>query len=246
MFIDVVFTVTSSRFNLTNIKVARSYFIYVQAPSGYLFTGGVCNDDVVGWECIYTSAADTFAAGGGSRRMRHFSPRGLKQANVTNGTQVVNPNAKLPSERELELGVREGRSTACVSVDQAGVPDARFDLGVMRVGDHDFDDTEVVVGVNMINTQRRLHLSPREGRSLIGHIRRRIMERYGRDLSSRQKEKNSDGFMVYDLASNEEDAIGDVTAEVMLFLRSCSSVSPFSSCPLTRRLRFFQSSGHSC
>jgi hypothetical protein len=207
----------------------------------------VCNDDVTGWECEYNYASDTFAAGaygggggGGGRRMGHnFSPRELQPTNnVANGTEeeeevfkVVNPTAKLPSERELELGVREGRSSNCVSVDQAGVPDARFDLGVMRVGDHDFDDAEVVLGVNMINIQRKLQRSTPpggDGRSLIGHIRRRIMDRYnGRDLSSREKERNSDGLMVYDLASDEEEAIGDVTAEVTL---SCARVLiPFPS-----------------
>jgi hypothetical protein len=216
----------------------------------------VCNDDVTGWECEYNYASDAFAAGaygGGGRRMGHnFSPRELQPTNnVANGTEgdvveVVNPNAKLPSERELELGVREGRSSNCVSVDRAGVPDARFDLGAMRVGDHDFDDAEVVLGVNMINIQRKLQRSTpsgSDGRSLIGHIRRRIMERYnGRDLSSREKERNSDGLMVYDLASDEEEAIGEVTAEVTL---SCARVdiSPrFPSCPLTPHLRCFSSS----
>ncbi len=87
------------------------------------------NDGMQGgqdWESP-TTQSDTFAAGGG-RRMRHFSPRGLQRANFNNGIQVVNPNAKLPSERELELGVREGWSSNCVSVNQAGMPDARFEF----------------------------------------------------------------------------------------------------------------------
>lgn len=203
-----------SRFELTNIRVARSYFIQVQAPSGYLFTGGVCNNNVEGWEC--ESSAETFAAGGG-RRQRRLSLRGLNTANVTAGDQVVNPDARLPSQRDLELGLREGRTDRCVSVDEAGVPDSRFDLGVMRVGDHNFADTDVVVGVDMIGVGRELHHSPHEGRSLLELIQERLMERHGRALDSHQQTKNSDGLYVYELAAREEEAIGEVTAEVCYY-----------------------------
>ena len=102
----------------------------------------------------------------------------------------------------------------CVSVDEAGVPDSRLDLGVMRVGDHNFADTDVVVGVDMISVRRGLHRSPGEGRSLLELIQERVMERHGRALNTHRKKKNSDGLYVYELAAREEEAIGEVTAEV--------------------------------
>eukprot|EP00804_Cyclotella_cryptica_P026172 CCRYP_009765-RD/>CCRYP_009765-RD protein AED:0.17 eAED:0.17 QI:465/1/1/1/0.71/0.62/8/239/692 len=44
-------------YRLVNIKVDRSYAVKVEAPDGYLFTNGICNDDERGWECEYTRAS---------------------------------------------------------------------------------------------------------------------------------------------------------------------------------------------
>jgi hypothetical protein len=119
-------------------------------------------------------------------------------------------------------------------------------FGVMRVGDYDFEDAKAVLVVNMINIRRKLQRSPGDGRSLIGHIRQRIMERYnGRNLSSREKEKNSNGIMVYDLASDEEEAIGKVTLELTL---SCARVDISPVSHLVRSLPIsvvFHPPGHS-
>ncbi|KAL7518738.1 hypothetical protein ACHAWX_003547 [Stephanocyclus meneghinianus] len=42
-------------YRLVNIKVDRSYAVRVEAPDGYLFTNGVCNDNVREWKCKYSS-----------------------------------------------------------------------------------------------------------------------------------------------------------------------------------------------
>jgi len=39
------------KYNLINIKINRSYYIYATSTEGYLFTTGICNDDYPGWEC---------------------------------------------------------------------------------------------------------------------------------------------------------------------------------------------------
>lgn len=201
------------KFELTNIRVARSYFIQVSAPSGYLFTGGVCNDGVEGWECP-TLAGSFAGTGNNGRGRRRWTSRHL----VSTTSPIVNPDAALPSVRDLEVGIREGRSLKCVSVDAAGVPEARLDLGVMRVGDLRFDDTDVNIGLDMASVRRGLQhhsTSQFEDRSLMEGVQDRVTARYGRGLESRRKKINKDGRFVYELADREVESIGEVTAEVL-------------------------------
>ena len=51
------------RYNLVDIKVDRSYYIWATAPEGYAFTSGVCNDDVPHWECDRPNPTDKHALG---------------------------------------------------------------------------------------------------------------------------------------------------------------------------------------
>ncbi|KAL3816467.1 hypothetical protein ACHAXA_009892 [Cyclostephanos tholiformis] len=41
------------RFDIHLDGLDRYYLLDVRAPAGYLLTGGICNDDVLGWECDY-------------------------------------------------------------------------------------------------------------------------------------------------------------------------------------------------
>ena len=56
-----------------------------------------------------------------------------------------------PTEAEMELGVQEGRSERCVSVDREGRPDSNLDIGVFKVGNMWFDDTEVELKLDLVD-----------------------------------------------------------------------------------------------
>jgi len=85
----------------------------------------------------------------------------------------------------------------CVSIDAAGVPESRFDdLGVMRIGDLQFDETDVSLGVDMAD------------------VRRELLSSRGLD-SHRKKIARDDGRYVYELADREAESIGEITAEVI-------------------------------
>jgi hypothetical protein len=109
------------KFALTNIRVARSYYIQVSAPVGYLFTGGVCNDDIVGWECPIYNSNDNLANNNNtdtnSRRRRRRRRRLVEEEDESTtlaagtGTLITNPNATEPSDRDLDIGIRVGRSS---------------------------------------------------------------------------------------------------------------------------------------
>ena len=125
------------KFELTNIKVARSYYVQVSAPMGYLFTGGgVCNDEIVGWECpIYngnSSLASDFVSSDSSSSSNNKNNNNNNNSNynadgsnnrrrrlVVNesaaaaaaAVQITNPNAAEPSDRDLDIGIRVGRSS---------------------------------------------------------------------------------------------------------------------------------------
>ena len=120
------------KFELTNIRVARSYYIQVSAPMGYLFTGGgVCNDEIVGWECpIYNNGNSSLASdvvstdssnsnnnnnnnnnntdnNGGNNRRRRL----VVNESAAAVQKITNPNAAEPSDRDLDIGIRVGRSS---------------------------------------------------------------------------------------------------------------------------------------
>lgn len=105
------------KFELTNIRVARSYYVQVSAPMGYLFTGGVCNDDIVGWECPIYNSNDNLANNNNTdtnsrrRRRRLVEEDESTLAAGGTGTLITNPNATEPSDRDLDIGIRVGRSS---------------------------------------------------------------------------------------------------------------------------------------
>eukprot|EP00985_Skeletonema_marinoi_P004243 scaffold1855_cov126-Skeletonema_marinoi.AAC.4 len=138
--------ISGGNYNLVNIKVDRSYYINVKAPTGYLLTGGVCNDDddefgdwrkcdgggILEWLSYYD--------GEGSTR------RVLQQQGQNDATTQQQQQLELWQHSETKLGIPEGRSSKCVSVDQDGLVDSTLDIGVMRLG----DTNTFVVGYNVI------------------------------------------------------------------------------------------------
>ena len=117
-------------YNLVDIKVDRSYYINVKAPMGYLLTGGICNDEIGGWEC------DQGLMSGGRKRRRR----------VQQQQQQDSKQLELWQHNETKLGIPEGRSSKCVSVDKTGLTDSTLDIGVMRLG----DVITFVVGYNVV------------------------------------------------------------------------------------------------
>lgn len=216
----------------------------------------MCNDDIKGWECNYSSAA-SFAKGYGRRNRRQrreldgsdnegtllqlHGQLGDRNANDhrnlnedTNNKAALPPRKTTttkPSEQELELGIREGRSTKCVTVDRSGMPSAKLDLGVMRIGDVYFEDTKVEMKLDLIQPEIEVRGRSRElsstgdneqqgeqHSSLMDVVEERIKEEVlgGRDLQS-MPIVLEDGVWVYHLEQDEKEAIGIVTSEVRMF-----------------------------
>ena len=131
------------------------------------------------------------------------------------------------TEKEIELGVTEGRSIRCTTVDRQGMPDSRLDIGAMRGGDVEFDSTEVDLKLNLIkpelvNGKKRRRLRDggeedgEEELSLLEMIQESVLEGLhhgGRDLQS-QMVKIEDGGYSYELKEEDKTAIGKVTSEV--------------------------------
>lgn len=114
----------NGKYNLFVNGLEKWYYVQVEAPVQYLFTAGICNDDIQGWECDY----DAIAIAPTRRRI-----------------QSNNANPPDTSSGITSSGISVGRSTACVYVDREGEvqkPDENNQLqktslnfGVMRIGD---------------------------------------------------------------------------------------------------------------
>jgi len=187
-----------------DIKVNRAYYIYVTAPGGYLFSGGVCNDEVPGWECTNTASKErrslrvgTTSVVGQRRRLNNGAdPKGLH----TPDTYIP------PSKEELGIGLQAVRSEKCVRVDRFGKPESHLDLGAMRIGDIKFADTDVELSVDLIKPE--IEVRGRR-RSLLDDVWERILQQ---DLV---KTQNEDGSYSYVLLQKDKEAIGIVTSEVL-------------------------------
>ena len=198
------------RYNLINIKINRSYYVKVTAPNGWLFSGGVCNNDIPGRECPHSSA-NKFAEGYRADTIQMFNTGGYRRGLRAKGIPDLETIGK-PTDKELELGIQEGRSIKCVSIDRTGMPDSRLDLGVMRIGDVKFDDTDVELKLDLIQPKIEGRGRERE-RSLSEVISERVWATLGRELQSNQVQLK-DGMYVYELKSEDKEAIGIVTSEV--------------------------------
>eukprot|EP00984_Skeletonema_dohrnii_P017982 scaffold8297_cov107-Skeletonema_dohrnii-CCMP3373.AAC.5 len=137
---------SGGNYNLVDIKVDRSYYINVKAPTGYLLTGGVCSDDdeFGDWrKCDDSGILEGLSSydGGGGRVQQQQG-----QNDATTQQQQQQLLEELWQHSETKLGIPEGRSSKCVSVDQDGLVDSTLDIGVMRLG----DTNTFVVGYNVI------------------------------------------------------------------------------------------------
>ena len=122
-------------YNLVDIKVDRSYYINVKAPTGYLLTGGICNDELgegqqqkQQWAC---GNHGVLGADYGEVVAEWIPQQQQEQEKESQQLEV----AALWQHNETNLGLAKGRSSKCVSVDKAGLTDSTLDIGVMRLGD---------------------------------------------------------------------------------------------------------------
>ncbi|EJK75219.1 hypothetical protein THAOC_03066, partial [Thalassiosira oceanica] len=195
------------KYNLINIMVDRSYFIVVRAPDGFLLTGGVCNDAVPEWRCRYT-AADIFVqaynTNGGRRGRRsllsrhdyqNLNFRGLSRR-LIRGSSALDRRG-LSYEEDANLGIREGRSERCVSVDRSGFADSLLNVGVLRVGDNQLDFTEVEMDLDL------------DGQEASMTLQDRLLRKNARPIEI------EDGLTTFTLLQSDKDAIGEITAEVL-------------------------------
>jgi len=116
--------------------------------------------------------------------------------------------------QELQLGISQGRSDKCVSVDRAGLPSSHLDLGVMKIGDSNFDDTDVELKLDLLDNPEIKVPKGRglkhEGRSLLEVLRERgLVDGEGGGPASA-----CDKGETYCLDQKDKDAIGIVTSEV--------------------------------
>ena len=200
----------NNRYNLINIMVDRSYFIVVRAPEGFLLTGGVCNDAVPEWRCRY-SAADLFfqaynpdSGRRGRRSMlsRHdyqnLNLRGLARHLLRGSSEPIALGRRgLSYEEDANLGIREGRSERCVSVDRSGFADSLLNVGVLRVGDNQLDATEVEMDLDLDGQKASMMLQDRVLRNSVRSI------------------EMEDGLATFTMLQSDKDAIGEITAEVL-------------------------------
>lgn len=221
------------RYNLINIKVNRAYYIYAEAPAGYLFTGGICNDEVQGWECPKTSAEKFITSGENderrkmSRLLQHYDLGDGSHRNVEGSGGVGRYLSRLLqssvsvstttsssytfSQGGNALGLREGRSDRCVTVDRTGLPDSTLDLGVMRVGDVKIANTEVTLSLNLDerdDVQEGLAQGNRKRELVSSLIVDENRERWLREAMDLGQGR-------YLLSQEDRNSIGIITAEVL-------------------------------
>ncbi|KAL7466002.1 hypothetical protein ACHAXS_007637 [Conticribra weissflogii] len=213
----------AGKYVLTNIKVNRSYFITATAPQGFLFTYGICNDDIAGWECDHGTRRLHLA-----KRYGHSVANGegrllADEASAAEGGGSDSAAQLVPTDSENSLGISTGRSTKCISVDKAGFADGTLDLGVMRLGDSkeavtkvalllDFDDAVAGAGgaaaasVRDRQLLRQTHRQP---------ILDQLLRGVRRGTVSVHPRPDSAGRTRYLLGDEAKAAIGSVTAEVL-------------------------------
>jgi hypothetical protein len=178
-------------FRLVNIKVDRSYAVRVEAPYGYLFTSGICNDNERGWKCEYSRSS-----GGGRSLLSSIVDwsRSLQSSHEKE-------SGKKNNNRVYATGIASGRSTECISVDREGIPNMALNFGVMRVGDSKAAEADVA-----------LVLDFDEG---LAQGRRGLKEMISDAQELPRRTEDSSTVRRYLLAAEDKKAIGSVTAEVL-------------------------------
>ncbi|KAL3773393.1 hypothetical protein ACHAWO_003684 [Cyclotella atomus] len=215
--------VDGGKYNMINIKINRAYYIEAEAPAGFLFTGGVCNDAVPGWRCPKPAS---YSAVGEIASMKTLS-----QDHESYGDKFINNGG------EDALGLRVGRSMRCVSVDRTGKVSGNLDLGVMRSGDVKLDKTEVRMTLDLGDVEKSVaeivdssaeeeHEKGSEGRRSRSLFLRAVQSVF----SPKQQQQSSSSASLQDrilhhathlgngrylLQESDQYAIGVVAAEVL-------------------------------
>jgi hypothetical protein len=196
-------------YRLVNIKLDKSYSVRVEAPTGYLFTSGICNDNERGWKCEYSRGNNN-----GNNN------RGLLQDGLSKITDWITTNTKYDTSdnsrslasdtsgshnkknnREFAMGIASGRSTECITVDRSGIPDKALNFGVMRIGDSKAADADVALVLDFDDAVKQ---------------GRRGLHEMIRDATELPRDENDRSTVRrYLLGETDKKAIGSVTAEVL-------------------------------
>ena len=167
------------KFNIYLEELNRYYMVSLTAPSELLFTSGVCNNDIEGWGCNEETAIE-----GRDRR------------------KLLKVQGRVLEESQVPVGIRTGRSTSCVFVNNLGEVEESLSFGVMREGDTSNVETNVALVLEFDEQTS----TPQRSRHLSEIMRRATVV-----------DEVDDGHHIttrYLLADEDRLAIGTVTAEV--------------------------------
>ena len=173
------------KFNIYLEELNRYYMVSVTAPSELLFTSGVCNNDIEGWGCNEGTAIE------GRNRRKLLKVLQGRRGLLEEESQVV------------PVGIRTGRSTSCVFVNNLGEVQESLSFGVMREGDTSNVETNVAL---VLEFDDQTSSTPQRMRHLSEIMRRATVI-----------DEVDDGHHIttrYLLADEDRLAIGTVTAEV--------------------------------
>lgn len=158
----------------------------MEAPTGFLFTSGICNDNERGWKCEYSGR-------GGNT---DTSDRNLRS--------LANTSSIHKKNREFAMGITSGRSTECITVDRNGIPDKALNFGVMRVGDSKAEEADVALVLDFDDVSTQVRRTSRRG------LREMIQ-----DATLLPADEDAPHVHRYLLGETDKKAIGSVTAEVL-------------------------------
>jgi len=176
----------NGKFRIYLEKVDRYYYVQATAPDGFLFTSGVCNDDVPGWECDYSLMIEDATPVDGRRSL-----------------QSVTQNA---TSSGVPLGISSGRADKCVFVDRFGVVEASINFGIMKVGDTQGLETNVALVLDF-DADASEGSAAEPGRHLKEALRRAtVIDEHDDGITVTTR---------YLLGKRDKAAIGTVTAEIL-------------------------------
>jgi hypothetical protein len=175
----------------------------VEAPTGYLFTSGICNDDERGWKCEYSR--------GGGRvlqeeslfsKMTNWALNSRSLASNTSSSHSKDSSSSNNKKKtDFAMGISSGRSSECITVDRDGIPDKALNFGVMKVGDSKAADADVAIVLDFDDA--------------VAQGRRGLKEMIRDAIELPRSEGDSPTVRRYLLGESDKKAIGSVTAEVL-------------------------------
>ena len=157
----------------------------VDAPNGYLFTSGICNDNERGWECEYYN--------GSNKRM-------LKDSTDIHSKESAQGKKM---NTEYALGITSGRSIDCITVSDTGIPDKELNFGVLRIGDNKVANADVALVLEFDDDDD------------VASNKRLLKEMVRDAVELARRDEVSSTVRRYLIDEKDKKAIGSVTAEVL-------------------------------